>query len=170
MKEMWKDIKGYEGSYQVSNLGNVKSLNRRWVKKEEFLTQSLTKDGYCKVRLFNKSKGKTARVHRLVAEAFIPNSKNKPTVNHKDGNKLNNKVDNLEWLDRHEQLKHAYKLGLKEKVKARRKLTDEEVREIRATYKRQSTEHGTVALAKKYGVTDCTIGFILRGITYKDVN
>lgn len=170
MAEIWKDIKGYEGSYQVSNLGNVKSLSRRWVKNEKLLTQSLTKDGYCKVRLLSKSKDKTARVHRLVAEAFLSNSNNEPTVNHKDGNKLNNRVDNLEWLDRHEQLKHAYKLGLKEKVKARRKLTDEQVREIRTTYKCQSTEYGTVALAKKYGVTNCAIGFILRGITYKDVN
>ena len=109
-------------------------------------------------------------VHQLVGQAFLENPEGYTELNHKDEDKSNNRVDNLEWLDRHEQLKHAYKLGLKEKVKARRKLTDEQVREIRTTYKCQSTEYGTVALAKKYGVTNCAIGFILRGITYKDVN
>jgi len=102
-KEIWKDIKGYEGLYQVSNLGNVKSLDRCIVCKNNNIKHikgvllTKNKDKYMFVRLYNKSICKTYFVHRLVAEAFIPNPNNYPVVNHKDENKLNNNVDNLEW-------------------------------------------------------------------------
>ena len=96
-KEIWKDIKGYEGLYQVSNLGRVKSLPRKNHPKEEFRNLSPDSKGYLRVNLFKNNKGKTHKVHRLVAEAFIPNPNNYPQVNHKDENKANNNVDNLEW-------------------------------------------------------------------------
>lgn len=88
MKEVWKDIKGYEGLYQVSNLGRVKS-------KRKIL--KLIDGEYLKVGLSKNGIQKTIKVHRLVAEAFIPNYNNLPQVNHKDENKFNNKLDNLEW-------------------------------------------------------------------------
>jgi len=101
---------------------------------------------------------------------FIPK---KDTVNHIDGNKENNAASNLEWADRHEQLDHAYRLGLKKAIRGvengNSKLTAEQVKEIRKKYIPQSEQFGTVALAKKYGVTDATIGHIIRGETYKDV-
>lgn len=95
--EEWKDIEGYEGLYQVSNLGRVKSLPRYWVRTERILT----KKGYPYVRvcLFKGTKRTYLSVHRLVAEAFIPNPDNKPIIDHIDGNPNNNSVSNLRWVD-----------------------------------------------------------------------
>ena len=91
--EIWKDCKGYEGSYQVSNLGRIWSI-----KRQKYLKGCEDKDGYLRVNLTAKNgKVKTERVHRLVAIAFIPNPLGLPVVNHKDENKQNNMVDNLEW-------------------------------------------------------------------------
>ena len=173
MEEEWKDIIGFEGAYKISNFGRVYSTPRRGNKGVEFLKISYTHDGYAKVRLIYNGKDKTMRVHRLVAEAFIPNPQNKDTVNHIDGDKTNNNVYNLEWCDRHEQLDHAYKLGLKTarsgSKNSNAKLTNEQVKEIRKSYVRYSKEFGTVALAKKYDVTNVVIGLIVRGETYKNV-
>lgn len=95
--EIWKDIPGYETLYQVSNFGNVKSLNYRGLEKEGILKSRKNGCGYMFVGLSKDGKEKNFRVHRLVAFAFIPNPKNLPCVNHKDENKENNTVDNLEW-------------------------------------------------------------------------
>jgi len=176
MKEEWKDIEGYEGFYQISNLGQVKSRGG-WCgtakRKEKIRSTSLTRDGYVKVRLLYQGKDKTMRVHRLVAEAFVFNPENKDTVNHIDGNKQNNIVSNLEWLDRTEQMFHAYKLGLKTSrvgsQNTNAKLADEQVREIRKSYVPYSKECGTVALAEKYGVTNRVIGLIVKNKAYKNV-
>lgn len=173
--ETWKDIKGYEGIYQVSDCGRVKSFPRNGtrINTEKILHQSFTADGYKRVRLLHGEKDRTRTVHRLVAEHFIPNDNPKLTVNHKDGDKTNNRVENLEWVDRSEQMLHAYKLGLKQSAKGTKntqaKLTKEQVEYIRRVYKRQSTEFGTVALAKKFGVSNRVIGLICRGLSYKDV-
>lgn len=94
MEEIWKDIKGYEGLYQVSNLGRVKSLGNG---KEKIRKTNISSNGYLSLILVKNKKGKNFSVHRLVAEAFIDNPDNLPCVNHKDENKLNNCVDNLEW-------------------------------------------------------------------------
>ena len=97
-KEIWKDIKNYEGLYQVSNLGNVKSLNYSHTGKEQILKPPTTKAGYLRVYLYKEGKKrKRFLVHRLVAMAFLDNSDNLPQVNHKDENKKNNCVENLEW-------------------------------------------------------------------------
>lgn len=113
MKEIWKDIKGYEGLYQVSNLGRVKSLDR-WrpvtektlkkgykpkMTKGTILKPSKLKKGYLQVSLQKNGKKKWKRIHQLVAETFIPNLNNYPIINHKDENKQNNLVSNLEWCD-----------------------------------------------------------------------
>lgn len=102
--EQWKDIEGYEGLYQVSNLGNVKSLNRTSIKegrdyrvKEKILKTFLCSSGYPTVVLSNNGKKETLMVHRLVALHFIPNPHKYEQINHKDENKNNNNVDNLEW-------------------------------------------------------------------------
>lgn len=101
MEEIWKDIEGYEGLYQVSNFGRVKSLGRFKKNnqiKEKILKPRINSSGYKQVSLYNKFQ-KTYSVHRLVAKAFIPNPDNLPQVNHKDENKLNNHVNNLEWCN-----------------------------------------------------------------------
>ena len=98
IKEVWKDIPGYEGLYQVSNLGRVKSLVRKG-KKEEIILRQVCNRGYLQVRLAKNSISKTYKVHRLVAQAFIPNPHNYPMINHKDEDKTNNCVWNLEWCN-----------------------------------------------------------------------
>ena len=119
MKEVWKDIKGYENLYQVSNYGNVKSLDR-YIKnkngKMQFYNEKILRPndskGYLKVTLSKNNRQRTFRIHVLVAKTFISNPENKPEVNHKDGNKHNNHIDNLEWNTRRENEIHAYQNGL----------------------------------------------------------
>lgn len=123
--EIWKDIKNYEGLYQVSNLGNVRSLDR--IRKQfnhngiatikykgRILKKQLQKrTGYHTVTLYdNNRKPKIKSVHRLVGETFLDNLDNYPVINHKDGRKLNNNVDNLEWCMISHNVKHAYNIGL----------------------------------------------------------
>ena len=95
-KEIWKDVKNYEGLYEVSNLGRVKSLNYNRTRKEKILKSGYV-CGYCKVVLWKYGKKKMYTVHRLVAEHFIPNPDNKPCIDHIDGNRSNNRVENLRW-------------------------------------------------------------------------
>lgn len=119
--EIWKDIAGYEGLYQVSNLGNVKSLPKikingkssSYMTKEKILKKSRTSTGYWKIDLKVNGERKSFKVHRLVAFAFIPVIQGKNQVNHIDGNPLNNEVGNLEWCDQSENMIHAYETGLK---------------------------------------------------------
>lgn len=115
MKEIWKDIQGYEGLYQVSNLGNVMSwINNRQHKRKQglMLKPRVSKHGYYYVNIYKNGERKTIKNHRLVAETFIPNLESKPEVNHKDGNKLNNCVDNLEWVTSQENIIHGINTGL----------------------------------------------------------
>lgn len=112
--ENWKTI--FE-EYQVSDLGNIKSL--KWG-KEIILKPKVTTKGYLEAHFRINGKDKIFKVHRLVAMAFIPNPENKPQVNHIDGNKLNNRVDNLEWATNGENQKHAYKNGLQKSGRIQR--------------------------------------------------
>lgn len=176
-KEIWKDIKGYEGRYQISSHGIVKSLSRQAgtaYLKERILSQKrLTKDGYPRVALRDGVKAKEISVHRLVATHFIDNPDDKETVNHIDGDKTNNRVDNLEWSNRSEQMDHAYKLRLKTSISgsdnSQSKLTDDQVREIRQTFVKGSRKFGSAALARKFGVTHRTILLVVNGETYKNI-
>ena len=99
LKEIWKDIEGYEGLYQVSNMGRVKSLGNNKTRKEKILKSSKSNRGYLVVHLYKEGKVKGYSIHRLVTSAFIPNPNNLPQVNHKDEDKTNNRVDNLEYCD-----------------------------------------------------------------------
>lgn len=176
MTEVWKPVRGYEGLYEVSNLGKVKALRKMsgtcYRKEKELSLNRLSVDGYVRISLSNGvDKPYETKMHRIVAEHFVPNPLEKETVNHIDGDKLNNRADNLEWADRREQLAHAYKLGLRSPARGcsqvGSKLSKEDVDYIRKNYIRQSTEYGTVALARKFGVTNVVIGNVLRGKTYK---
>lgn len=112
MKEIWKDIKGYEGYYQISNFGNVKSLgikNKNQYKSERIKKPMISNKGYYYVDLYLHEEKERMSIHRLVAEAFIPNPLNKPCVNHIDGNKKNNHINNLEWVTYKENTQHAWK-------------------------------------------------------------
>lgn len=109
MQEIWKDVKGFEGRYQVSNLGRLKSLTR---KTPCIMVPVVHHTGYVHASLVKDRKRYNVNVHRIVAEAFIPNPEGKKTVNHIDGNKSNNVVSNLEWSTQKENINHAIKTGL----------------------------------------------------------
>lgn len=113
MKEIFKDVIGFEGLYMVSNLGNVKSMYKstRVINKEIRYLKKKLHNGYEVVNLYKNKKQSTISVHRLVAEAFLPNTKNKKCVNHKDFNKSNNNLDNLEWATHRENLRHKNAVG-----------------------------------------------------------
>jgi Mn-dependent DtxR family transcriptional regulator len=120
MNKEWRPVLGYEGLYEVSNYGEVKSLTRKrscgkgfYYQEERILKQTFTTTGYKKVELSKDGKRKSLKVHRLVAIAFIPNPFNKEEVNHIDGDKINNNVNNLEWVTSSENSIHAIKTGLK---------------------------------------------------------
>ena len=118
MKEIWRDIKGFEGKYQVSNTGKVKSLNYRRTGKEGIMKASENEYGYLFVELCKDGKTKTCRINRLVAQAFIPNPNNLPEVNHKNEDKTDNRVENLEWCNRSYNVN--YGTGIKRRAEKRR--------------------------------------------------
>lgn len=168
--EIWKDIKNYEGRYQVSNLGRVKRLpNGRGYNSKEIIksTNRLSADGYVIITLPNGERP----LHRLVAETFILNPENKETVNHIDGVKTNNHLTNLEWATRTEQLNHSYKLGLRKSLKGENnpasKLTNKQVKWLRDNYSKETKSKTLYKLAKEFNVSDTTIYNVLNNITYK---
>ena len=135
-QEQWKPIKGYEGKYDVSNFGRVRS----YYKGLHIKTQRINNCGYCYVKLYVRGKRqKMARVHRLVAEAFIPNPDNMSDVNHKDMNKLNNHVSNLEWSSHRGNVQHSYEHGRKMSETSRTKLS----LSIKAWHARRKASHMT---------------------------
>lgn len=111
----WKQIKGFEGLYEISDTGEVKNTKRNKIVKPR-----ITIWGYSQYGLMKKHKRYWRTAHRLVAQAFIPKPKNKREVNHIDGNKLNNNVKNLEWTTRRENIKHAIRMGLQQSSTCKR--------------------------------------------------
>ncbi|MBQ9488273.1 MAG: NUMOD4 motif-containing HNH endonuclease [Selenomonadaceae bacterium] len=165
--EIWRDVKDFEGIYQVSNLGRVKSF---YGKEPRILKPGEHWNGYLGVVLFKNDHRKTYSVHRLIAEAFIPNPENKSMVNHKDGNKQNNCLENLEWATRSENVLHAHKIGLVKNKRCEKALTDEQVRYIRKNYKIGDRKFGQQALAKKFKVAPHVIQCVVTEKTYKNVH
>ena len=174
MKEIWKTIQEYE-NYQISNLGRIKSLKRKVnyknIKKRtipgKILKLQRTR-GYCTVTLSNKNIRKTKRIHRLVAQAFIPNPENKPCINHIDCNKQNNRVENLEWCYQEENEKHAYKNGLKFKGEKHpnSKLKKNDVIKIKKLLKTNMLQ---TEIAKIFNIGNWTISAIKLNKTWKHV-
>ncbi len=122
LKLKWKPINGYEDSYAISNYGDIKSLNRTIVRKDdkvielkERILNPVVKDGYYRIVLYKDNVLKRFYLHVLVAKHFIPNPENKKEVNHDDGNKLNCREDNLEWNTRPENIKHMWDTGLRKR-------------------------------------------------------
>lgn len=168
----WKDIIGYEGLYCVNQHGDIYSLISNKILKQ-FLRGSRKDNKYLVVELHKDKKGKTISVHRIVAETFIPNPDNLPCVNHKDGNKYNNNVDNLEWCTHSENNYHAFENGLKvipSGVNSKlSKLTYDDVVEIKKCLILGDPEYGARPLGKKYGVDHIVISDIYHNVKYKDV-
>lgn len=167
--EMWKDVPGYEGLYQISDLGNIYS-----VRYKRFRKSKTDRYGYATVSLNKHGSQQFFLVHRLVASEFIQNPCNLPEVNHIDGNKQNNRADNLEWCDHSANMIHAYKMGLVASIKERKrqptpkKLSKEIVRRIRSEYKVGVRGCGYKSLATRYGVSDTTAKRIIRNKLWKE--
>lgn len=170
--EQWKDIKDYQGLYMISDIGRVKSLGRTMILptggilnlKERILRQRVNK-GYMIVGLSKRSKKFSVKVHRLVAEAFIENPENKKQVNHKFGNKKDNRVISLEWATGHENMKHSFANGFhvspakKGESNGRSKLTNSKVKRIRALSLQGKSLR---VLGEKYKVSSTLIAMIIK--------
>ena len=118
--EIWKDIENYEGLYQVSNLGRVRSFPRRGTRDRNIhiLSPGITRKGYLQVSLLKNGKSHPYRVHQLVGKAFICNTYAKEQINHINGVKTDNRVENLEWCTNNENMLHSWKTGLRSKEKS----------------------------------------------------
>ncbi|MGQ7392163.1 NUMOD4 domain-containing protein [Streptococcus suis] len=116
--EIWLDAVGYEGLYQVSNFGRIKSKHSKNTIEGRILKLTQNKRGYLQTIFFKNGLRKNILVHRVVAKAFIPkeNDTDNLVVNHKDGNKINNCIENLEWVTQSQNVKHAYETGLSSKT------------------------------------------------------
>ena len=111
-QEQWKPIQEFNGEYEVSNLGRVRSMKRYYGMVGRIMPQTIQRKGYYAVTFWMNNKAYCRKVHRLVIEAFKPNPDNLPCINHIDGNKLNNHIDNLEWCTYQQNMQHAVRTGL----------------------------------------------------------
>ncbi|HGH0795735.1 NUMOD4 domain-containing protein [Staphylococcus pseudintermedius] len=172
-EEVWKDVVGYEGYYQVSNKGRVRSLGR-FVKndnsdvvrffKGKILKQSQNPYGYPRVSFSKNNVNKKFLVHRLVMQAFFVDFDEELEVNHIDGVKTNNSFENLEMVTTIDNIRHAHKIGLIKKYG--KKLNENDVLKIRKLY--ANTPNIThQEIADKFGVSDVSISKILRNTTWK---
>ncbi len=167
--EAWKDIKDYEGLYQISSLGRAKSLptNNTYGK---ILKPGINSWGYRCISLYKNCQQKHAVVHRLVALHFIPNSDNKLEVNHKNGIKLDNRLKNLEWCTPSENMIHAVKNGFLKSQKGalnnNAKLNEVQVREIRSLY--STGNHKQKEIASKYNLSPQHINHIIHYKRWKN--
>jgi hypothetical protein len=177
--EIWKDVAGYVGYYEVSNYGKVRSVDRyvnnhkgeRALRKGKVLTDTLDDKGYVRYTFRMGKSKKMKRGHRLVAEAFIPNPNQYTIINHKDGNKANNHISNLEWCTHRQNSQHAESMGLVNHVKGsnhhKATITEDTVRAMRKLY--AEGNHTQKQIAEEFSVHLSKAKHILAGRTWKHV-
>lgn len=179
MEEIWKDVVGFEGYYRISNLGNLKSVDR--IVRVSIASQRIVRSqaiiphvdylGYKRVRLCKNGPKFHAKIHRLVCQAFLPNPENKPHVNHKNSNPSDNRLENLEWCTQSENMLHCFREGGRMPKmgsgNGKSKLTEDSVLKIRELF-----DNGTrkFILAKMFFVDSKTIRDILLNKTWKHLN
>lgn len=175
MVEIWKDIPEYEGIYQVSNLGNLKSYDRivlfgkiKALRKGKLLSLRHNPNDYLYTVFSVNKNRKTVKPHRIVAEVFLPNTENKRCVNHINGIKIDNRVDNLEWVTYSENTKHAVKIGLKTGKRGENshlaKLTKEQIENIRIIYSNGNISQ--LKVAKLFNVSQPQINRIINNVNW----
>lgn len=167
--ENWIEVDEFEGGYQISTYGRLKSLKH---KKPIIIKPFLSQKGYLRVSLSKDNKPHQYFVHDLVAKAFVANPENKPEVNHEDGYKFNNYFENLTWVTPKENIAHAVRTGLQKtgENRANSKLTNAQVMHIRKIYKPRDKEFGAKALARKFNVSATTIRDIVHRKKYKNAD
>jgi hypothetical protein len=177
--EIWKPVKDYEEYYEVSENGNIRTIERyislpshTYLKKQKLLTLYKDGRGYLHVKLYDgKGKCKSMTVHRIVAMTFIENPENLPEVNHIDHNKKNNILSNLEWMSRGDNIKHSYihrdPKTYKGSGNKNAKLTEDDVINIRKEYAEYKTSYKN--LSAKYNVGTTLIGYIINNKVWKHV-
>ena len=177
MTEIWKTIDGFNGWYDISNFGKIRSwrnnTNTRGVRKTPRILKHSSVRGYMIATLFkNKERYKIA-THRLVAQAFIPNTDDKPHINHKDGVRYNNHISNLEWCTRSENMRHAHDNNMvnvqRGEDRPMAKLTENDVKEIRQIAKGRGRFYNPKELAEKYGVHYRHISRVVKGTRWGHV-
>lgn len=166
-EEIWKPILGYEGYYEISNTGRVKSLPRKGKGGHSGkILMPQVSSGYHKVCLCLNQQKLQKQIHRLVASAFIPNPLNKPEVNHINLNKFDNMLSNLEWVTSSENTIHAYNLGIIKKPTNKTKLKENDIHIIRDMIKNGIS---TREICKKYNVSFNTINYVKRGLSWAQI-
>lgn len=171
--EIWKDIKDYEGLYQVSNIGRVRRLKGYYCKNDKIIKSRYDKDGYLQICLSKNNKTKFFRVHRLVACAFIDNLENKLYINHINGIKDDNRVENIEWCTASENQKHCIRTGLKKEYfkngseHRNSKLNELQVKIIKYLLKKSNLSQ--TVIASFFNVSIGTISSIKNNKTWKHV-
>jgi len=163
--EEWKNISGYDSIYQISRSGIIKKI---WKTKETIIKTRIRDGNYYSVDLTNNGVKKQWRIHVLLAATFIDNPQMKPEVNHRDGNKLNNNLSNLEWVTHKENMNHAFDSGLCPfGEKHTTKLNNNQVKEIRSKY--IPYKYPCSKIAKEYSVCEGTIYSIVKRINWKRI-
>lgn len=177
-KEIWKDIPKFEGYYQISNLGNIRSLDRVVTRKHlhpnkitgVHIKYSINTKGYIYARVNVNAKKTIIYPHRYVALLFIPNPENKPEVNHKKGIKKDNRASELEWVTRKENMRHAMDTGLNDsngEKSGKAKLKNEDIINIRNEYKGKYGQY--CELGRRYGVSNNNIKDIVNRVTWRHI-
>jgi hypothetical protein len=169
MKENWLPVAGFKGFYEVSNFGSIRSVTRRKITrhgidgtwKGRLIKPATDRQGYKTVSLCDSPKVQTKKVHRLVAEAFIPNPLSLPHINHKNSNTGDNRVSNLEWCSNGSNVRHSVLAGRRAS-----KLNLSDIKKIRSMAKFGAS---SVEIAHHFGVSNSNIGYILRGDTWSHV-
>lgn len=180
MIEIWKQVVGHEGLYEVSSLGNLKTFNWKGTGQTRIMKPAKDHKGYLRTMLVKDKIAKTIKMHRIIAQAFLPNPENKATVNHKNGIKDDNRVDNLEWHTYKENTHHAIQNGMfyfrpkselaklprcKGEGKPNTKLTDADVLSIRERFKPKKVTRQM--LADEYGIAAATVKDIILRKSWK---
>lgn len=178
MEEIWRDISGFKGLYEISNYGRVRSLRKKikWKGTLRTMPERILKlrhaGKYYRIVLYKNGKREDLSLGRLVAKTFVPNPENKPEVNHEDRDTSNNRADNLTWMTPSENVQHSFRVGTRKMIQGEEhrwsKLTNKEVVKIRKL-KEENPKLSYAELGRRYDVTPEAISRIVKHVSWKHI-